>query len=289
MLRKIINVLKVSKNLLNLFSNAKYGFCTYQAKLLIRSIFSKKATKDDFDWSLYTDHYKEELKHVAKKHTIILNPGDYEFLDNRIILRRNIMPLHPNYRLVYETILQLGAESVLEAGCGRGDHIHNISLLLPCAKLYGLDISRKQIDYLHWTYPDLKAAISQIDLTSSSVRMKMPTVDLAFTQAVLMHIRNENGYLMALENIFRAVNKQVILMENWRKHEFMEDIKLLFDQRRIPWRNMHFYYRVSEELKRPHLMIISSQPLPQYPGLEDYSLLRENTDNTVDYGTIGGS
>lgn len=35
---------------------------------------------------------------------------------------------------------------------------------------------------------------------------------------------------------------------------------------------MHVHYRESEELRRPHLMVCSSEPL-DYPVLEDYATL----------------
>jgi hypothetical protein len=33
--------------------------------------------------------------------------------------------------------------------------------------------------------------------------------------------------LVALENLFRTAHKQVVLMENWSRHEFVEDIRRL--------------------------------------------------------------
>ena len=44
----------------------------------------------------------------------------------------------------------------------------------------------------------------------------------------------------------------------------------------IPWENIYFYYRESEELKKPHLMVVSSIFAGAIFRLSDYSVLREN-------------
>jgi len=64
-------------------------------------------------------------------------------------------------------------------------------------------------------------------------------------------------------------------MENWESHNFLDGIKYLHESKMINWNNLLFYYRISEELKNPHLMIVSSVPL-EYPELTDYNILREN-------------
>jgi len=56
----------------------------------------------------------------------------------------------------------------------------------------------------------------------------------------------------------------------------MADIKYLFSKKMIPWVRIYFYYRESIELKKPHIMIVSSIPLKDYEILKDYSVLRNN-------------
>ena len=102
-----------------------------------------------------------------------------------------------------------------------------------------------------------------------------PIHDIAFTQAVIMHLKVGNSHLIALSNMFRYATKQLLLMENWTAHDFLDDIKFLFSKNMIPWKNIYFYYRVSIEFNKPHLMIISSVPLKKYPVLTDYSILRD--------------
>jgi len=232
------------------------------------------AIMDDFDWQRYHYHYQAELAETKKVHTQVLSPGDYVFADGTLSLQGNVLPLHPNHRLLYETILQLNPNRVFELGCGGGDHLHNIGVLVKNVQLYGVDLSDEQLGLLRERHPTLNAAINQYDCTLP-FPSTFPPVDIAYTQAVIMHIQTGNGHMIALSNLFRVAAKQVVLIENWRKHEFVEDIKKLQALKVIPWHEVYFYYRDSEEYKKPHLMIVSSVPLLQYKPLTDFAILRD--------------
>lgn len=78
------------------------------------------ANMDDFDWRWYHYHYQAELSEIKKVHTQVLSPGDYTFSNGILTHQSSALPLHPNHRLLYETILQLGPSSILEVGCGGG-------------------------------------------------------------------------------------------------------------------------------------------------------------------------
>ncbi len=240
----------------------------------INGLFAGASTTDDFDWDKYHTHYKGELSDISKEHTQVLNTGDYEFKENELLIKREIAPLHPNHRLLYETIIQLSPSTLMELGCGACDHLHNISVLAPDINLYGRELSYEQIKLARKRHPELKAGIMQLDIT-----MPQPVnsikVDIAFTQAVIMHLHTGNSHLVALSNIFRYAAKQVVLMENWTQHDFMGDIEFLFSEKMLPWKELYFYYRESIELKRPHLMVISSTPIESYKPLSDYSILKD--------------
>ncbi len=122
-------------------------------------------------------------------------------------------------------------------------------------------------------HPGLRAQVRQHDITISTHELDLAPVDIVFTQAVIMHI--QRNYINALANLFHVARSQVVLMENWKRHEFMKDIQWLFDQHQLPWKSIYFYYRVSDVLRKAHLMIVSEQPLSQYPVLETYETLRE--------------
>ena len=64
-------------------------------------------------------------------------------------------------------------------------------------------------------------------------------------------------------------------MENWSKHEFMKDIQNLHALKALPWKEVYFYCRDSEEYKKPHIMIMSSVPLQRYKQLTDFAILRD--------------
>ena len=252
--------------------NGNMKMLAYRIIHKFKSLMGKK-TKDDFHWDYYNTHYRGELEEILKTHSQILKDGDYIFKENRLIKSNSgIADLHMNHRLLYETILQLNPESVLELGCGGGDHLHNLSILYPKLKLVGLDLSEKQLQFLRERHPDFKGDVRQCDC-AKPFPADIPKVDVAYTQAVIMHIKTGDKHKVALENLFRVATRQVVLMENWNCHDFFGDVKSLFEQGRIPWKEIYFYYRDVEELKRPHMMLVSSVPLSRYKELADYALL----------------
>jgi SAM-dependent methyltransferase len=230
-------------------------------------------TADDFDWELYNIHYRGELEDISKNFTQILKKDDYIFKNGKLVKKRKtILPLLPYHELLYETILQLHPESVMELGCGGGDHLANIHLLSPEIKIHGFDLSDKQLALFRDRHPDFHEEIEQFDCTVPFPKATRK-VDIAFTQAVIMHIQTGKKHLNVLQNMFSIANKQVILMENWTKHRFMDDIDRLFERKKIPWPEIHYHYRISNELKKAIIMIVSPTPIEEYPVLTDYKVL----------------
>lgn len=83
--------------------------------------------KDDFNWSLYHVHYRGEQEINAKHYTTTLSPADYRFSGGELVrVNKAILPLHPVWQLLYETVLQLRPESVFELGVGNGMHLNNL-------------------------------------------------------------------------------------------------------------------------------------------------------------------
>ncbi|MBI3351100.1 MAG: methyltransferase domain-containing protein [Nitrospirae bacterium] len=228
--------------------------------------------KDDFNWNLYNLHYRGEMSAISKEHTMQLKKEDFLFLDGKLKqANKSILPLHPNWQLLYETVLQLNPESVFEMGCGNGMHLNNFQTLSPNIKLFGIDRSQEQLKYLRECHPYLKAEIILSDATIP-IKWKFPKVDIAYTQAVIMHIQTGDSHLTALTNLFNISRNQVVLVENWNKHEFMSDIKGLFERKSIDWSNLYIYYRISEHFPETRLLICSSMSL-DYPPLTDYKQL----------------
>ena len=169
--------------------------------------------------------------------------------------------------------MQLKPKSILELGCGGGDHLNNIHVLSPTTKLFGMELSSEQIKFLFERHPEIKAEISEFDCTLPFPR-NIEKVDLAYTQAVVMHIQTGNGHMVAMTNLFNAATKQVLLMENWARHDYMNEIQMLHQLKIIPWNEIYFYYRESVEYKKPHLMVVSSVQLKEYKVLTDLSILK---------------
>ena len=227
---------------------------------------------DDFNWKKYNNYYKQEIIDLQKDFTAVLKKGEYSFTDNQLIKTSDILPLHPNHRLLYETICLLRPERVAEIGCGGGDHVVNLTTLLPDTQISGFDRSNEQLSFALLRSPQLKDKIHRFDITMP-FSSKLPQVDIVYTQAVLMHIKTGNGHLVGLSNMFRMADKQVILMENWSKHSFLDDIKRLYENGMIPWKQLFFYFRRAPEFQnKPHVMIISSELLSFEP-LESYAQL----------------
>lgn len=284
MIKKIKKILlffsKPKENYAN-FYLVKYHSLKAIQKIRLKHDANKNSvsSKDMFNWSLYNLHYRGEIKKDAKNYTLKLKIGDYNFVNlNLIKINKNIKPLHQNWRLVYETIMQLSPRSVLELGCGNGMHLNNIKTLSPNIKLYGIDRSEDQIKFLYECYPNIDATTMVMDATKAWDTGKTPLVDLSFTQAVIMHIHTGQTHLIALQNLFNTSNKYVILMERWKNHQFMDDIKKLQNKKIIRWENIYFYYRISPETSRPHIMICSKEKL-NYPELTNYNIL--NTEKIL--------
>ena len=250
----------------------------YRLKKIANMIRTGKRVSDDYDWKYYSGIYRQGLEGAGKDHTLVLKVGDYRFDSGKLERKGEILPLIENHRIIYETLLQLDPGTVFEVGCGCGDHLHNIKMLNSRIGVYGIDISEGQLDFLKQRHPDLGDSVKQYNITVPLKDNVLPEADIVFSQAVIMHIRE--NHLIGLENMFRLARQQVVLMENWKRHEFMDDIKSLFDKKRLTWENVHFHYRNSSETGKPHLMIISRSPLSQYPVLTTYNTLKETVGKT---------
>jgi len=276
-IKKLINFIKHPKENYSNSYYLRYHLFKFIVKIKNKFLPDKnieeKENVDMFDWKLYNLHYRGELKEEAKVHTISLKLDDYAMHNNELIkINPVIKPLHDNHLLLYETILQLKPESVMELGCGNGMHLYNLHMLSPDLKLFGLDKDEKQLAFLYKSYPNLPAKIQKNDATTLLPPKFEAIADLCFTQAVIMHLHTGQTHLVALKNLFYMSKKYVILMERWKNHHFMNDIKLLLAQHEIKWRNLHFYYKICPVTNKPHIVICSNQPL-NYPVLTNYEVL----------------
>jgi hypothetical protein len=224
---------------------------------------------DDFDWATYRSDYERDLAEVATYNTQKLSGGDFTIEDGRIVLRAGLMPLHPNHACLYETIGALAPASVIEVGCGGGDHLHNLGVLHPTIERRGFDRSPGQLGLLRERSPHLSGLAFELDVTLPPSR-DYPRAEAVYTQAVVMHIHAGNGHLVALANIFRMATRHVVMVENWWRHWFMDDIAMLYQRGMIEWPRLRLYFR--RHAGRPYMMVASQEELPFEP-LSDYRLL----------------
>jgi hypothetical protein len=217
--------------------------------------------EDDFDWNRYHLEYLKQVEGQEESLTLRLTSGDWSLQEGEISLRAE-KPLHPNHKLLYETILELGPQSVLEAGCGGGDHLHNLALLLPHANIRGVDRSLGQLETLRRRNPEVAGWASVMDLTLPAPR-SLTESELTFTQAVVMHIQTGSSHKVALWNLFHLSTQYVLLMENWARHDFVGDLQEMQEREILPWSEMHLYVRRLSG--RPHLLVASRTPLEMEP------------------------
>lgn len=169
--------------------------------------------KDDFEWSKYNKEYSRQISKIETENTLILPNGKYSIVEGKIVLEPSLLPLHPNHKILYETIYDLNPSSLLEVGFGCGDHLYNIQKILPKTEFNCCDLLEDQMRFLLARHPELKTKANLFvhDITLSPLNIK---VDLVYTQAVIMHIQRDDNHLSALRNMFKASKKYIVLMEN---------------------------------------------------------------------------
>jgi len=240
---------------------------TKKIRKKLRGIGKRIGLVDDFNWSVYyQDEYSQQISQLEKEFTFVLPEGKYSLNNGKILLESGLMPLNDNHRALYEAVYALKPSSVLEIGCGCGDHLANLKKILPQTRLSGSDLSQKQLDFLFSRHPELKyqAQLLVQDITKAVPELEKS--DLVFTQAVLMHIQRYTPYLQALKNIFNLTDKYVVLMENWTRHNFLKDIKMLTKKPYFPWNDIYFY---KYDTGRQIALILSSQPLNMFEQIKN--------------------
>lgn len=226
----------------------------------------KKFFNDDFNWDTYTKcKYGPQQKRVDAQHDTRLDERVY-FDREKCRLETGDANLHPNSKTIYEVMGVLGAQSTLEVGCGSGDHVRNLKFLYPDLQVYGGDRSEEQLKFLRARNPEIAKFTFLQDITMP-LSSKWPTVDVVYSQAVIMHIKTAVSHLNALANMFNLAGKYVVLMENFGCHPFVDDIRRLREGGHLNWEQVHFHVHHFEG--SPHCLIAARQPC-SLPVLDDY-------------------
>jgi trans-aconitate methyltransferase len=273
-MRLLLAIKKVKKSMQNLIEtltsvltgtiSLKYAYY----RILSQITFVGKRYIDGVNWKKYNKHYSEELKIIEKVNTLLITAQDFEVVAGKVNLKNpNQLPLHPNAQLLYETILKLHPSSILEVGCGGGDHLANLKTLIPELKVYGVDLLDKQIEFLNNRHPQNDFELKVVDISKNGVIF--PSVDVIYTQAVLMHITEKNlRFYNSMENLLNSSAKHLILVENWSQHDFFETVKQIASSNK--WK---MYFNFLEGNERTRLMIISKDEQLSFQPLLDYTQL----------------
>ena len=227
-----------------MFKKLIYQLCLLRNKLISR---------DDFNWKRYHKNYYNQIKENEKNHTLKLS-NDFKVIDGRLKFYCN-PPLNENHELIYQIIYDLNPKSICEVGCGNGDHIFNILKILPKVNIKGCDLLPKQLDFLNERNPELKGKTFVNDITTNYIHSLN---ELVYTQAVLMHIQKDNRHIDALRNLFKSSSKYIILMENWSRHNFYDDILDISNEQLFPWDNLYIY---KVDNGKQVVMVLSQVPI----------------------------
>ena len=262
--RSIQNLIQTLTAILTGTISLKYAFYIISSQIT----FVGKRYVDGVNWKKYNKHYSEELKIIEKVNTLLITAQDFEVVNSKVILKSlDKLPLHPNAQLLYETILKLHPSSILEVGCGGGDHLANLKTLIPELEVYGVDLLDKQIEFLNKRHPQNEFKLSLVDISKKGVNF--PNVDVIYTQAVLMHITEKDlRFYNSMENLLNSSAKHLIFVENWSQHNFFETVKQI-----TPVNKWKMYFNFLEGNEKTRLMIISKDEQLSFQPLLDYNQL----------------
>lgn len=262
--RSVQNLIETFTATLTGTISLKYAYYRISSQIT----FVGKRYIDGVNWKKYNKHYSEELKIIEKVHTLLITAQDFEVVNSKVILKSSDkLPLHPNAQLLYETILKLHPNSILEVGCGGGDHLLNLKTLIPELEVYGVDLLDKQIEFCNKRHPQNDFKLSVVDISKKGVIF--PNVDVIYTQAVLMHITEKDlRFYNSMKNLLNSSAKHLIFVENWSQHDFFETVKQI-----TPVNKWKMYFNFLEGNEKTRLMIISKDEQLSFQPLLDYTQL----------------
>lgn len=239
-----------------------------QALLAVSHFLSPRRmlSGDDFNWSKYHLHYRQEISSISRANNLILDHKNFSLVRGKLnLLEPN--SILPSHHALYESIALLEATSVLEVGCGGGDHLKNLSTIFPRKTVRGIDLSREQIAFALERHPALDGSLSVLDISRDAPPQALQS-DLVFSHAVLMHISEKGGrFERALENMFSRANSAVVMVENWQQHDFLSAVRKICASSK-KWSNAQVYFHESSAFLGARAMIVafecSASPAESY-------------------------
>lgn len=272
-----LNLIDICNSVLSGRITFRYGF----RRLKSQALLVGKRFVDGVNWANYHKDYAQELKSIQKFNTIVIDPEQIGMKNSKINYKSDkILPLIPSHKLLYETILNIKVNRVLEVGCGGGDHLYNLSQLDQNLDLFGVDRSEEQLKLFKKRHEFFYSKVNPkvVDLTKHQIAI--PNIDLIFSQAVFMHIsEQQNRFFNAFNNIFTQSNNYIILMENWTQHNFLDVAQKIMHSNQS-WYFAKTYFTQSEVDPKIRCMIISKHFLNLEPLL-DYNQLLSGSKLTI--------
>jgi len=87
-----------------------------------------------------------------------------------------------------------------------------------------------------------------------------------------MHISETNNrFQIAINNMLKASKSQVVLMENWTQHNFLQAIQEGI-KHNPAWQESHLYFVMSHQAPEVRALVLSKQEFPFEP-LKNYDEL----------------
>jgi len=186
-----------------------------------------KMQLDDDNWETYSKAYGPENEAESYYYTFDLGKIDHKIIDGNIYILGDCKPLQFSNRAIIEAVINLpDISSISEVGTGNGKLIVNIKRILGPKVIYtASDIAKCQLDLFKQTFPEdfnqIQPYIFNITERSLPANDKQ---DVVFAATVLMHIKREIEYRKALENLLLSANKYVVILDNWKSHDYYNDI-----------------------------------------------------------------
>jgi SAM-dependent methyltransferase len=228
-----------------------------QALLAVSHFLSpqRMLSGDDFNWSKYHLHYRQEISSISRANNLLLEHKDFSLVGAKLnLLKPN--SILPSHHALYESIALLEASSLLEVGCGGGDHLKNLSTIFPRKTVRGIDLSREQIAFAIERHPTLEGSVSVLDISRDTPPQAIQS-DIVFSHAVLMHISEKGGrFERALENMFSRANSAVVMVENWQQHDFLTAVRKICASSK-KWSKAQVYFHESSEFPGVRAMIVA--------------------------------
>ena len=123
--------------------------------------------------------------------------------------------------LVYASLKGKGRISVLDVGCGSGENLGGLRELNPTGRFYGVDISRKMIEYA-------KKRHKGVDFSVSDIEKEEPFFDVKFDAILLMgvtpYLSDMNGTVLRLSR--RLKRGGMIFLTYSDKRSFILRLKM---------------------------------------------------------------